>query len=514
VSLCLTDPRYICTAFYTRGQSDRETRTETDMSSAAKKRRGSTGQGPLLPEDRSEGPVVVHTEFDLRSSLPTNNQMDHVYPHYTRPVENGYADLQAFTFEFPGDSDKWLDLSGMWMEIVCKITGPAGAAIADALNPRVRLDQLAPYALFRQVQVKLNGNPLPHSGYTPLRELFRITPSLSLTKARNMKDVALYPWNTVPNIYDEHTKGPDTRIPADAGDRRVFQKDYPALNQQIKAAGSNINITFGIHIPTEICEQRKMLPPNTKFTLEVHRASNKYPLIINQNMDGSALHIIECTLHANFYKLTPDNNARYLRQIFQDGVGKYPVMRKEIKTAHLATASNQRVNNITSGEVPRLMIVGFKQATHITGTNTSVLAQFSQINLTNIKAIVGGVAYPNSEGYKVDFTEGNLGHRVESRPNLFAYREFARCAIPQDIEDPFLDYLRWEGSMTLYAFDFTKDANQANAIHYKNIPLVGNVEIQLECADNVPANTVMVVYSVYDKEIELHSSSNIVVDYT
>lgn len=252
--------------------------------------------------------------------------------------------------------------------------------------------------------------------------------------------------------------------------------------------GKHLSVIARVH--TEICEQPKLLPPNTVLDFTFH--PNESPFMLLTKRDERYRHkILDCKLFVNHVKINP-TIARELEEITSRGERmKYPVRRVEVtyytKSVGMSDLSQP---GAIQGKKPRRLFFGVLDLEAFHGSYKKDPFNYKHFSAKEVSIRVDGERYPD-EAMKMNYADGDV-----LIPLLSLLRTTDSFLSDKDIgigRDTFAS------RNAIYAFDLTS----TGAAGGENFELSNNATIDIQILLNGPltAAAAVVMYAEYDAEI-------------
>lgn len=476
------------------------------------KRRAPEGDHPELPDKRLANPMVFHTEFETQDTLPVNGQVQVTKRQRYYPRENGYENLTQFHMDINPRTGDWMDPAALRLHIEVKVTQNDGQAAAVA-DPKGVIENFFPHTLFKSIKMLINGTPIPTSDYYEYRSLISMMLTTSKAKANEMSAEGFYPDNTYIETFDEIGKAPTTR--GDAAAQKKNLQEYPGWSKRSMAVEESKTRKYSIPLRIDPCEQVKMFPPNQKIELEFTRNNPLKSIITKVGESPFKVEIVSVHLDVTFYQLTDEYNNALLKQIYTSPTQSslYPIIRKKVTFSALTESTVQTVMDVCQGQIPRRIILGFLPGNVVSGIKNGVYNKFEAFGVKALWAEVDSTQYPKGQKYEPHLTD-TAKNRDQEQSNLFNYELFKRAGLPSDLEDPYLSYKMWESGTHLYAIDFTPDENAPDGTDYQPVVRMGQVNIHIESDPQIPASSLLMVYSETNTQFEIDTHGRTVLHYT
>ena len=263
-----------------------------------------------------------------------------------------------------------------------------------------------------------------------------------------------------------------------------------ALNRRYERSKMSKVIRVITRVHTEICEQPKLLPPNSVLDFTFHPNEASFVVMTKRDMKYQ-YKILECKLYVHHVRVNP-TIARELEDITIKGENmKYPVRRVEVtyftKSEGMTDLSQP---NIIQGKKPKRVIIGLLNLDAFHGHYKKDPFNYKHFNTREVSIRVDGERYPE-EGMKMNVDEGDVLIPVM---NLLMTTD--SFLTDRDIGINLTNYLLRNN---LFAFNLSPTGSSGG----ENFELSTNVTVDAQIMLSAATATAVavLVYAEYDSEI-------------
>ena len=159
-------------------------------------------------------------------------------------------------------------------------------------------------------------------------------------------------------------------------------------------------------------------------------------------------------------------------------------------------------NNITQGQIPKIMILGMVNSAALSGTHDSTPFNFHHYDVMSVTAEINGKQYP-STSYDLNFA---ANYSLQAYEGLLD--TLGRLNEPAG-ELPFHRYVYNKG-YTLFGFDFTSSHTGLNSVA---LVKQGNLKVNLKFRNPVPDTIVVFCMLVFDNVIEITNNRDVIFNF-
>ena len=250
-----------------------------------------------VPDPKEQGPEMVSGITDWFDTLPTTVGIESCRDEFIQPQQGLQVNNQSINFRFQASNDEALDMSQTRLCMDMRINLANGDDLPNNVNNIVTTTNGIGHAFWKNITVRVNGetitnsdNMYAHRGdlYTRLNYTGLIQDEGSLTLAG----------------FDEESQPVDSFADENACTpwRDAAVKD--GLTRRYRLHRVPFRITSPVH--TDICQQDKLLPPNTVVEMIFERNSDAFCLVTKHANADYKLNLVSCQLKVHFKKLNAE----------------------------------------------------------------------------------------------------------------------------------------------------------------------------------------------------------------
>jgi hypothetical protein len=450
------------------------------------------------------------TEVDLFSIPPIQTAVEHGAWDEISPINNDKSDGSIEFRVFP--TSDYIDLSETQLYIKCAIRkkdSGAGINIKEA-------DKIGPinnflHSMFNQVSLSLDNKIIENSNGS---YAYRAYIENLLCYSKNAKQTHLRSC-----LFEEDTPGQ-----FDNEKIKYTKAEIDALTDtQAKTSTENANkeqVNNGLHsrrqpfvkngfvelfapIHIDMFNSNKYLLPGISMVLSFYRSRPNFCLIGTKGNEDYFVHIEKASLYVRRVKIAPSIVEQHMRGLQSDVNAKYPIRRVVVKALTLNKDTvSECINNISKGQVPRRLIVGFVKHTAYSGSWTENPFNFTHFNIKKMILNIGGSPAPFLKGLRFDYdnNEYMLGYSTIFKGLYKGIYENGNS----------ISYNEYPNGNNLYVFNLTPDHCDDEHVTF---PQTGDVTLDVEFSKALVNNISAIFYLEYDNMVEINKLNNIICDY-
>ena len=468
-------------------------------------------------------------EIDLFSVPPTQQSLE-------RGRWIGYAPLSSventdspINFLVTG-TDEYIDLSKTILTVTGKIVKDNESVLDGANQTSVAPVNNFLHSLFKQVDVYLNGKQVtPAMGTYPYRAYIETLLNYDVSAKESQFSSALYYKDTATQM-DEGGSLPSSKeityVEADTGDGTAQPKKVsipvPGTGNQGFAKRSKFiqnskQFVLSGPIFADIFMTDRLLLNMMDLRVVLNRSSNAFCL-----MDLSSGTTVKPKVQLSHVELKIRKVK--LDQAVSDGIERmlkqtpalYPIRRVECKILTVPqNLPTTRQDNIFSGLIPKMFVVGFVTANAAGGVYGKNPYNFAHFGVTSLSLRANGeeipfkqltLKYPKDPDSKIDTTAGedNALDFDEAYNTLFSGtgKIYSNAGLDIDRDD-------YPGGYALYAFDLTPDMCKSS--QYFNTVQHGSLSLALTFKSQSEP-LALVCYGDFENVIRIDAERNTIYD--
>jgi hypothetical protein len=265
-------------------------------------------------------------------------------------------------------------------------------------------------------------------------------------------------------------------------------------------------VTLVGHLQLDLFNQNKCIPPLIDLNLKLYHSSNAFRLMSNETNAAHRLIVHSCKLIIRTKEVAPSLMLAH-EQMLQRQNFRIPV--KRVHAKHFALAQGEGVrtmDNILTGELPELVILGFVASTAMAGSYKENPFYFQHMDVQEIFLEANGERFPRLN-WAPDFEQDYM----------LAYKGFLSALDQYDEEKyPAISYEEYSRGLTLFAFKLS--ATPLGPGILTGAPTVlhsptrtGSVRLHVRFGTITPQHLNMIMLAQYKGLIEIDKFRNVVV---
>ena len=424
-------------------------------------------------------------------------------------------DGTSVEFYIPALTDEYIDLQNTKMETKFKITRVNGGNLQDD-------DVTAPIndifnSMWSNVELYMNDRLVSHSnnmhGYGSIISHLIHDSDESLQSERSMQLI----YKDTPNqmdVVEARLPNPHHLIPnydvrvTVADDHTVTYPTIPddevvgnqGLHQRYLMTQRSRHVQVLGHLRIDLFEQERYLTSGVSMKLRFHRQKNPF-MLMAAAVSTYKVEILESTLHVRQIKTSPGVQLGHADALAKMPA-KYPITRKECKSYAVATGlRNFHTDSIFQGQLPKRVVVGMVDGDAFSGVYNKNPYNFKHFNVNYMQM------YTNGEPVHMR----PLKPDIASQSYIDCYETLYRGLNKLDGErSSIIKRVDWDKGYSLFAFDLTPDMDADD--HYGLIKH-GNLRLEIEFAQALPATITVIVYAEFDNIVEISRDRHIGFDH-
>lgn len=463
--------------------------TETDDGFVTGTTAPPPGTGEILPE-----------KLDLHSSLPT--QVGVIKPptwRWANPINAIDDTSKTIEFQISSHLNELIDPERTLLYLKCKIVGQNGQDIPEQVNnaPNAAIEVIPvnglSSALFKNCKVRLNDQPIASGdGMYAYRADFeyRLMWPYSVKKST----LPLAGFDEERHAFEELGNAP---VPAFGGYHADQQNPaHKALYRRYKKSKASKEMCFLTRVFSEIFDQSKYLPPDSRVHLAFDRADfDSFTLLANPG-DNQRVKITQMCLLVNYVTVDPDVLIEVLKQT-EIRPMLYPLRRVEMNyyTKVQGTRDLSTPNLFHEGEtLPRRIFIAFVHGDAFRGDYTLDPFNYRDLRITHYALKIGGESIPYPEIRIDNANDNDIVLRVftlmDATGSLF------------DIEGGTgIGLANYKKRNNFLCFDLSNSKSPPGETY--DLPATKSCDLEITLHDALDDTVTMIVYAEYEAEIEI-----------
>lgn len=392
----------------------------------------------------------------------------------------------ATTHEFRviADGERYVDLKNSFIEVELQIVKEDGSNIAA--TDEVALVNNSMHSIFQQVVLTLNETDVTSSNSTyHLRAYIETLLSFGAEAAKSQ--LGCVGWSTDTADHFDDAGATNTGY--------TTRKAWTTASAKIRFMGKLRLALFDVS---------DLIPNGVDIKLRLTKA--KDTILLQQPAANATVYKTKLT-HISFHirrvKLSPSTLLDHAKKFHAHGPAIIPVRTSELKTYVIgAGLRNQKLENLSMGKLPDLMVVGMVTNKAYNGHKTETFYNFKNFGLNYLQVQRDGIPYPSTP-YKPSFEAG--GNTLRGYHSLFHTTGKLN-------NDEGLCFTRDEygKGYTLFAFNFTPDLNEGGMVQLQR---KGDLSIELSFTAALTEAINVVILFVYNHTIKIDENRSILLDY-
>lgn len=408
--------------------------------------------------------------------------------------------------EFKYEAVDYVDLSETLLVLDCSIRQKLKDGTTKAIE---ETDTIGPvnnfmHSLFSQVTVSLNNKIVENTnGYYPYRAYLENL----LNYNQNAKETHTRRWmyakddsgqigntSTLTKIKGKGADNKETEV-ANAHNVVFLNRRAVFISQNVVQLCGPLNLS--------VFNSNKYLLPNIPITITLTRSKNEFCLMGDKGTLDYVVNIDRCKMFFRKVKIAPSIIDLHLKAMHDGNTAKYPIRRVSnisltIKSGSIKSDELQ----LTSGKIPRRVIVGFVNHGAFSGKFSENPFNFQHFGLKNLTLYCNGVPYPNANGIDVDFDKNNymLGYNT-------LFNGLNRSILESGNDISYDDY---RSGNTLFVFNLAPDLCDYDHVNY---PLNGILKLGYTFKEELSFAISLICYFEYDDIIEINKAREVFIDY-
>lgn len=289
----------------------------------------------------------------------------------------------AIEIQISGSSDEYIDLANSLLVVRFKITKPDGTDL-DA-DTKVAVINNALHSMFSQVEVTLNGQILTNQDLCYAFKAY-INQLLSYSAEAKQSHLQTELW------YQDTATQMDTADVANHG--FVARQTLSAESKEVEAVGKLLVGFF---------RQEKYLLSGIPLKIKLIRNSDAFCLHAEDNGTAYKIKLTRLQFHAKCVTVATSVQLAHEKAL-QLGTAKYAYIKQESRNFSFPAAISAISQNITTGVLPKRLIVAFVKTSAFGGAYAENPFNFKHNNISFFALKRDGVMIPEG-GMHLNFTQ-------------------------------------------------------------------------------------------------------------
>lgn len=390
---------------------------------------------------------------------------------------NPITDKGPYTFILNNDGQEFTFLPLTRLYGVISVREEDGTALSE--SPDVSLVNLAPYALFNEISVVLNG----------------VTVTQQMTKNSHYEA-----WFVHTTSYSDEAKWSHLRglhryhddVIGHGADNKVGD-DESALHHRRDWIKGSRKMDFSIPIHSPLFHCYRLLKPQVSLEITFHRNNDEFVLMAPPPAEGQTAKKYVIKVHdlklivRKIIVTQPALIAHH--QLMNSTHALYPFVETRVLDSLIAqntTVHNQ--NSLIRNKLPVQIVVGFVPQSAYKGEYTSNGFYFKHYDIDKFYTRINGTSVPQT-AFTPDFDNDLVAKEYRAFVDSL---QIAHGNISNGISRE-----RWLDGHTLFALDFTPEKCGAFHTHQEQL---GNLDIVVHFKKPTPHPVVMLTFIVLNRE--------------
>lgn len=426
----------------------------------------------------------VKSELDLFQKKPIQfSIIDSVTVGY-KPVSSS-PNSNSIEFVIPKSSDKYYDLSSIFLKLHVKLNGPFSVTkdsqgVVTSTERAACINNLL-HSIFSQLHVSLNGiNITRNADNYAYRAYIETLLNYGPEAAKSHLSSSLFYLDSDSFLADDKNTG--------------FVSREKALKNTVELYG---------RIHADLFNSSLLLGMGSEMKIRLVRSSDSFVLLSSFAKSSITFEIKDATLYVKNLTPAPSILLSHARTLAMGANFKYHISRADIKTVVIPSNEySANLSNIILGSLPNLIIISFVKNNAYSGTPNSNPFFFEHFNYDNLSLNVSGVQVP-SEAYTPKWAEGRFQRAYQS---LFNELHIKHSNNSHMVTPEF-----FKNGGHLLAFDLTPDSSGVES--HGSLPRTGNISLNIRFEKALSDSITVIIYSLYDNVIEIDAAGNVLLDY-
>lgn len=392
---------------------------------------------------------------------------------------NNITSTGPFEFHIPGTLSTQIQLDSFKLLGCFKITGPAGAAIADTED--VSLVNNFANSLFSSVELELNGCQVNDVAISNNSYKSYIMTKLSYGKNAKSTHLQMSGW------YDDE-EGKSDKIKV--GDNKGVHK----RNELIKG-GKKCYFATPLFIP--ILHSPRLLPTGVDMKFKFIKQKDAF-IVLAFESKVYEVHILDLKLYYNRVELNPTIKMA-IEQAFMKEVARYPVCMSKFRMDTITAGVNRHYTpTLFRGKIPYQIILGFVSNDATSGTQTTNPYYFGSHNVSYVNLTINGQCVTGVP-FEPRWSDKNWMHVFMSLMN--------NIGIGHDNADVGISIDNFKDGNVFYAIDLTPNNNAGFLVHPQEES--GNIDLEIKFSNNTTESLSVISLAFSHEEVIIDKDRNV-----
>ena len=408
----------------------------------------------------------VHQELELSTTQLEPFSVPNIKTTYVSYLEQKFhpnslsGDNQlVYQITIKSDSKRWIKLSDITLYMETSIQEKKDGLIKDFTNlggNSLTYQTLYPYLIFDSIGIEFNDKLISQNNEYPIRSFLKTILSYDMPNIyTNLELSSLYMGNEDDGWYDTAPlRSPAISSPSvNAVTLTAHDTKFKTLYDLFTTSNKTKRWTI-TPLYCDIIDTYKLIPPGITVKLTFTRNKELSSIIHTPNPTTYAatlpdmhLNIHQIYIKVPMLELNEEINTKYKEAIKQNIPIYIPFTRNNIRVLDLDLVKTQYFYNITSGKLPRSVIIFIYDPTRKTSRNKNTLF-FEKSGIKEITLDIPG-STDATRKVEMDWTNNTW---------QFAYYHYLNnIGYSHNNEHNLISKSRFENGMTIFPFDLTPD---------------------------------------------------------
>lgn len=378
------------------------------------------------------------------------------------------SETGPYHIRIPSNDLQYIEAGSTHLHVLFSVVKQDGSNLDNDTN--VAIVNFPAASLFKTIRVGVNGKQVSeltneHFSYKNYMEnILSVDQDALATVGKSEQCYLDSPWNF--NTLNDANKGFNSRKSLIQGSKKVD-------------AYMPLNVDFFM--------TDKFIPPNTSLSLELDRSSDRFVLMSDDETNDFKVKIHDMRVYVTYVTLKPTIHALH-KTLYERGeksfhkFSKTEIYTKQFNPGH----SILQVNNLTTGTIPRQIVIGLTDRAAVDGSLKKNPYNFWHFYVKRVELKINGQPFPR-EPLTPDFTNSLVTR---------AYKHLlTNTGADQPTSGSVITKKMFQGGYTFYVMDLSQD--QSNGFHpYKSRQ--GNIDLNMDLDGPLDCNVTLVCALIYE----------------
>ena len=443
---------------------------------------------------KTQGEYSTHM-LDLFSSPALETTMLPPGKEVTYYPAAALTDDSPVQFDVMSSNDDYLLLDSVRLHGEVKIMEVGADGALGPTTKDVSVVNYFPHAMWSQVRTELNGVDItaPTSSTYPYKAYIEYLMCRATATKSTYGTPALWYTDSIDLDQNKSTTG------AAGAEVAIHAKEgWMRRKERVKDSKS---VFFSTPLHVDLFEASLCLPPGCNLKLKflrhprdafaimyVNETTKFHVAIKNLRLTARKMNIAPAALNAHASLWTKHDV-------------RLPLIRSHIGTHFISAQTTSRVfPTVSSGVLPKQMIVGFVNAAAFEGQQATSPFSFKHFDVNAFSFRINGVQHP-STSYEPNYTTGDYTKVYQDLVDRFG-GNMKKDSLPFDYDD-------FPNNYCLYTLSLSPDDC---AMFHKHGEMVGNIDIHVSFNTPTPQPLQMIVYQARSNMISINSNREVKLD--